>query len=193
MTEKKKSKTVKNKNTKPRKEEDGNNGRPSKLTDQVIKDFTDAIAEGAGYALAADWAKISEQVALHWMREGRKEQERRDAGDKPDKTKDRYLKFLMAVKEAKAEAGLTWQQVVNRAAKTDPQWADRMLKYRYVTDYATIKESEEVEIPKEMSIEYLQRIIAGESPVTVIEEWKRHRLLLSELNSDASKSNTETT
>lgn len=99
----------------------------------------------------------------------------------------------MSVREAEAEVGITWQQTINRAAKSDPVWADKMMGYRFPSDRVKIKDEDEVEIPKEMSMEYLQRIIAGESPVTVIEEWKRHRLLLSEMTEDATKQDSETT
>ena len=188
MTVKKTPKDKKNKTPKPRKKTDNpKGGRPSKLTEQVTKDFTDAIAEGAGYTLASRWAKVSEQATALWMREGRREQERRDMGEKADKSKEPYLRFLMAVREAEAEVGITWQQTISRAAKSDPIWADKMIGYRFPSDRVKLKEEDEVEIPKEMSMEYLQRIIAGESPLTVIEEWKKRQLLLSELNKNATK------
>jgi hypothetical protein len=155
-----------------RKDKKKPSGRPTKLTQEVMDMFTNAVSIGASYILASRYAGVSVEVTAHWMREGRKELSRRDNGESPNENAEPYLRFLRETRVAEAEAGIEWQTVLNKAAKVDPQWAFKMLRVRFPNDYAEVDTTANVEIPPEMTIEFLDRIIAGEPAITIIREWK---------------------
>lgn len=184
--------TPKEKKPKPKKKPPKGNlahGRPTKLNKETTTKFTDAIAIGAGYELASLYAGISPEVAMHWMREARRERARRESGEKQNPKYEPYLTFLKSVDEAKAEAGINYQQILDRAAKSDPQWAYKMQRVRFHMDYQEIDTNEEVEIPADMDIEFLDRIIAGESSVVVVRDWKQYQ---KEQQQTAPKGENET-
>ncbi len=149
----------------------GIGGRPSKLTPEVQEAFTTAISIGTPYALAARYAKISEEVVYHWMRLGRQEALRRDQDIDPDPTQEMFLTFLRAVEEAEADAGIAYQTVVNAAARIDPAWSWKMLRVRFPGGYMETDLNANVEIPRDLPNEYLDRIIAGENPLHVLSEY----------------------
>ena len=112
-------------------------GRKGKLTYKVRDDFCAAIEIGAIYEVAAAYARISERTVYGWLKRGEDERERLedDPEASPDENEARYLRFLHAVEEAKAVAAISWQQVIDNAAKRDPEWAWRMLQARYPEAY----------------------------------------------------------
>lgn len=150
-------------------------GRPTKLTDQVIEDFTTAISIGSTYKLSAGYARISEESAALWLRLGRAEYAHRENGGTPNKKNEPYLRFLMATLEAETEAGIAWQKVLNTAAKADPNWALKMLRLRLGQGYIEYDSTTNIQIPNDMTPEFLDRIIAGENPVVVIKEFQDFR------------------
>lgn len=162
----------KKKSAKKGKQEKGKAGRPTKLTPDVIEKFTEAVAIGSAYTLASAHAGISYDTSTYWLREGRRELARIEAGERPDPKMAPYLRFLREVRVAEAEAGIKYQMTLDRAAASDPQWAWKMARVRFPMDYNEMNTVEEVEIPEDMDLEYYDRIIAGESPILVVRDWK---------------------
>lgn len=117
-------------------------GRKTKLSKKTIAALSDAIGVGATLEMAAAYAGISRSCLFRWMQEGRAEAERlqvaEDKGEAAEALpeKKKFLELFNAVEEAKAQAGLAWQNVINNAAAVDPQWAWKMLQTRFPKDYA---------------------------------------------------------
>jgi hypothetical protein len=110
------------------------NGRPSLLTKDRVKKITDAIAIGSSYDLAAKYAGISTPTIQNWLAQGRRLQAMIEAGKQMkdfSSQEKKLLSFLKDVEEASAEAGIKWQQVVEKAAKIDPAMALHMLNLRF--------------------------------------------------------------
>lgn len=139
--------------------------------------FTDAISIGATYTLAARYAKVSPEAVEKWLREGRREVERRENGEGEIKANEVYVGFLRAVQEAEADAGITWQTTVNNAAKVDPAWAYKMLRLRFGKGYMENDVTTNIQVPADMPTEFLDRIIAGEDPLNVISEYNAYQSL----------------
>lgn len=116
-------------------------GRPAKLTRTVQDKVCQAIRYGAHPKLAADYARIGESTLQLWLSEGRKERERLQSGEQPDPDKVPFLGFLTAVEEAEAEAGISWLEVIDRAASENPEWAWRMLKLRFPQGFLGVQGS----------------------------------------------------
>lgn len=95
-----------------------------------------ALQNGYIYEMAAVYAGVSVSSIYKWLARGRAEFERREGGQSPNRGESRYLQFLHEVEEAKAIAGSQWQDVVNRAATADPNWAWRMLQIRFPDQYS---------------------------------------------------------
>jgi hypothetical protein len=113
-----------------------------------------AIGIGATMDIAAKYAGVSSATIFHWIRRGRREWERlnpvvktdSDAPDgvevrdedpnlKPLRSEKKYLTFFNAIEEASAVATINWLDVVNAAAKNDPQWAWTMLRAKHPESY----------------------------------------------------------
>lgn len=107
-------------------------GRRPKLTEEVINKVCAAREIGATYEICALYAGVSESTLFSWLKDAREIQAQ--ISDKPRKlTKLERLKleFLERVRASDAAAALTWLQVVDNAANTDPNWARWMLSVRY--------------------------------------------------------------
>lgn len=92
--------------------------------------------------MAAAYARIEPDTALNWLERGEKELERRADGEVPQENEQPFVDFFGAVQQARLEAGLRWQQVVDKAANTDPNWAYRMLRVRFPADYREVSQTE---------------------------------------------------
>jgi hypothetical protein len=90
--------------------------------------------------LAARYARIGDSTLRFWLQLAREERQRIVDGGVPDPEKRRYLALLAAVEDAEADAGITWLQVVDKAAQNDPSWAWRMLKQRFPEGFQDIVE-----------------------------------------------------
>ena len=113
-------------------------GRPSKLTRKTHKDIEDAIYTGATYRLAAQYAGISYDTLNAWRKRGEAEAARlaADPSAKPVKSEAMYLKFSEMLEDARANAGISWLQVIEQTARTDASWAKYLLQTHFPDDYA---------------------------------------------------------
>lgn len=126
--------------------------RRTKLTKDVISRVSDAIAIGATRELAAKYARVSVSSLLGWLAKAREMKAKIENGEKI--RKNIFLELLDAVEDAEAEAGITWQQVLDKASKTDPAWAYKMLRLRYPDGYID-KDLHEVTGDTKVIIQYV--------------------------------------
>jgi hypothetical protein len=117
-------------------------GRPTKLSKRRSDAFCEAISIGCTNAMAAAYARIEPDTALNWLNRGETEQKRRMEGRPPQESEQPFVDFFGAVEQARLEAGIRWQAVVDKAANTDPGWALRMLRYRFPNDYREVNQTE---------------------------------------------------
>lgn len=113
-------------------------GRSSKISKKIITAVSDAISQGATLAMAAGYAGISYYTLNNWTKAGTEIAEAvAGGGDEPKRGTNEalLLQFFNAIEDAKTEAGLRWQMVVNEAANRDPFWAIKMLQVRFPGDY----------------------------------------------------------
>jgi len=84
-------------------------GRPSKLTDILVKEICEYIATGNTFERACRLSNISESIFYDWKAKGEKEKQ------------GKYLDFLEAVKKAGEEFKQTNIDIIQQAAK-DGTW-----------------------------------------------------------------------
>jgi len=111
-------------------------GRPTKLTPEVVADFCAAVAIGCTLDAASVNAGITYATYRKWVIAGEKAQERHDAGEKLTREERNLIDFIEAVERARAMAKLSWQQVIDTAAQSDPAWAWKMLQVRDPDNYS---------------------------------------------------------
>lgn len=111
--------------------------RRSKLTQETQQKVVDAITLGAVYALAAQYAGITETTMYNWMKRGREEIERLDENGRTKLRKSEvpFVKFFEAVKRAEGAAAMGWLAMVEKAAVDTWQAAAWKLERRYPRDY----------------------------------------------------------
>ena len=132
-------------------------GRPTKLNKTRQNAICDAFSIGCTLEMAAIYAGLSVDTIKTWNAEGEKQQGRRTAGDELTADEHKYADFFLAITDAKLQAGIRWQQVVDNASNRDPSWALRMLQYRFPNDY---RDNRNVEVtgsgggPMRIVIEY---------------------------------------
>lgn len=117
-------------------------GRPTKVTKQRTEAFCEAISIGCTDAMAAAYARIDADTAINWLNRGKTELERRAKGETPQEGEQPFVDFFGSVEQARMEAGIRWQAVVDKAANTDPNFALRMLKIRFRSDYQEVNQTE---------------------------------------------------
>jgi len=109
--------------------------RRSKLTPKTIADYCAARQIGATQSVAALYAGVDTSSITHWKRRGEELRAQVALGETVAPADKIYLRFMDAADEADASAAIEWLEVVNKAAKTDPGWAWRLLKQRYPEEY----------------------------------------------------------
>ena len=97
--------------------------------------------------MAAAYARIGQDTAIEWLKRGKAELERRRGGEPPQGKEQLFVDFSEAVEQARLEAGIRWQSVVDKASNNDPAWALRMLRYRFPRDYREPPSQAEVSGP----------------------------------------------
>lgn len=117
-------------------------GRPIKLTKKRQEAFCDAVSIGSTNEMAAAYARIDPDTANNWLNRGKSEIERRAKGETEQEGETCFVEFFGAVRQARLEAGLRWQGVVDKAANTDPNFALRMLRIRFGDDYREVNQVE---------------------------------------------------
>lgn len=117
-------------------------GTATKLTPEVRQLFCDAIAAGNTYDAAAAYAGIAARTWRKWKAEVEEAQAAEAAGATLRKRERDLLAFGDEVHQAKMEAMVRWQGVVNEAAQNDPAWAWRMLRLRDPENYREVTETQ---------------------------------------------------
>lgn len=85
--------------------------------------------------MAAAYARIGQDTAIDWLKRGKNELERRAKGEPAQEDEQPFVDFSQAVQQARMEAGIRWQAVVDKAANNDANFALRMLRIRFPNDY----------------------------------------------------------
>lgn len=154
------------------------------MTEDVVSKIMNAIEIGASHELAAAHAGISYATFQNWLRQGRDVRMKEDADLPLSPTETGYLNFLRQLEASGAKAGMSWQEVVDRAARTDPIYAMTMLGKRFsgYRDSSSVNLNFSIDLSKhnltEFQLNYIasgqmtndqaQRIADGENPASVI-------------------------
>jgi hypothetical protein len=98
-------------------------GRPSKFDDQRAARILEAIAHGVTYALAAEYAGISEKTLTRWRKAN--------------------VDFDQQLREAEGNALMSWLTLIDRAALEDWRAAAWIVERRYPAHYGkTVQEQQ---------------------------------------------------
>ena len=73
---------------------------------------------------------MAESSIIGWLKLGREERERIDAGEEENPDQALYLAFLRKYEHSESQAFIGWLQVIDNAAQNNPQWAAYMLERR---------------------------------------------------------------
>lgn len=145
-------------------------GAKTLLTAERLEQITTALSNGLTRETAAKYARVSYQTFYNWYTRGRAEFERLEKKIPAKRgykiQESLYLNFFNQVEIAEADAIVEWQQVINRAARTDPVWAFKMLALRD-RGYRTVDVTATYDLTKATD-EQLERIANGEDPLTVM-------------------------
>lgn len=96
-------------------------GRPTKLTPELQAKIVSAIAAGNYMETAAAYAGISRDSLYEWLKRGRKERLRIEAGMPKNRRETRYAEFSEAVEKSMAQAEVADIAVIGMAAASG-QW-----------------------------------------------------------------------
>lgn len=110
-------------------------GRPVKFTKSAREKYCEAVSSGYNLRLASGFAGVCYGTSNFWYQTGKEEAKRIEKGQGENPENADYLKFFNAVEQARIEAGAQWQQTINTAAQTDPNWAFRMLTLWFPDEY----------------------------------------------------------
>jgi transposase-like protein len=102
-------------------------GRPTKLTEALVRDIAEAVAEGMTYTLAAQLHGVTRKTLYNWLKAGE------DAdGESPE------AEFLHALKKAEAEGARVQLRRV-RGGEMNWQSGAWLLERRFRDDYGAPK------------------------------------------------------
>jgi len=102
-----------------------------KISEEKIKQIVEAVRAGNFIETAAAFAGLSKQTLYNWLKEGMRERDRRENGEKPDRTKDMYVKFSIDIEQAMAEAEMRDVEIITKAAEQQWQAAAWRLERKY--------------------------------------------------------------
>lgn len=94
-------------------------GRRTKCTPERVERICKALRAGNYIDTAAKFAGITATSYHNWAARARKEMERRDAGEEPDPSEDRYVYFLEETTRARAAAEVEAVAQIRQAARED--------------------------------------------------------------------------
>jgi|GEM_PF-5737586 len=105
--------------------------------------------------MAARYARVSVSSLTSWLKQAREERDAIAAGNEPNPERKPFLALLSAIEDAEADAGMSWLQVVDKAAQSDPNWAWRMLKQRFPEGFQDVVQAQ-VSGPGGAPIEFIE-------------------------------------
>lgn len=150
-------------------------GAKPKLTQELIEEVCAAVSIGTPNKYAAVYAGISEEAYYKYYRIGEQEIARlaKDSGAKPDKKLAIYVQFVKSIAEARSNRVVTWVDVVNRGAVTDPRLALEMLARTEPEDFSpqhilTHKVQKEVTQELEKALNVLEQGLDADTYAKVI-------------------------
>ena len=73
-----------------------------KINKRKIEQIVAAVRAGNFIETAAAFAGISKQTLYNWLKEGARERDRRESGEKPDRTKDLYVQLSLQIEQAQS-------------------------------------------------------------------------------------------
>lgn len=111
-------------------------GRPSKLTDELSKDFMDSLAAGAPLSVAQAYVGISTQTYYVWLERGEAAQAAIEAGEIVDDGEYKYVEFVENVAVAKAQAAMTRILRLDAAGEAGDSRVDQWWLSRMVPEFA---------------------------------------------------------
>ena len=94
-------------------------GRPSKLTPEVRELVASFVRDGAALDVAAVVAGVHRSTLFDWMRRGRAARDRVEAGERINASERRFVDFLDAIDQARADAEASAVQVVRNAIRRE--------------------------------------------------------------------------
>ena len=102
-----------------------------KISKEKINQIVEAVRAGNFIETAAAFAGLSKQTLYNWLKEGARERDRRESGEKPDRTKDLYVQLSLQIEQAMAEAEMRDVEIITRAAEQQWQAAAWRLERKY--------------------------------------------------------------
>jgi hypothetical protein len=127
-------------------------GRRTILTDGVIDKICEAREIGGTFTICAQYAGVSYPSILEWFRSSRElvmqlEKKERDPETLSDYERQ-LLKFLGKIERCEANDAMNLLSVIDKAAASDPSWAEKRLKHRYPDFNVPIKQEIEIDFGK---------------------------------------------
>lgn len=108
-------------------------GRPKKLNKNIQEEITLMLKMGNYLETAAAYAGIDVGTIRRWMKRGKRELERVDAGKgrKIQQREEPYVDFCMVVEKAIAEGEVRHVQIIYNVAKSDAKYSTWFLEHRF--------------------------------------------------------------
>lgn len=126
-------------------------GRKCTLTKDIQDKIVEILEAGNYQKTAYESLGISERTYFNWLKRGEEAQERYDAGDKPNKTQEKFLQFYQSIKKAEQAAIQRNLQIIQDAAKKNWQAAAWYLERKAHEQFGR-KDKQEIEVPKVIPI-----------------------------------------
>lgn len=112
-------------------------GRPSLLTPEIIERAKELLPRALYVETVAAQLGITSETFRDWIREGTKENRRREQGQKPDRKRDLHCQFSSTVKKAIADAETDFLSVIQAAGSNAWQALAWVLERRFPQRWAT--------------------------------------------------------
>ena len=131
-----------------------------KISEEKIKQIVEAVRAGNFIETAAAFAGLSKQTLYNWLKEGMRERDRRENGEKPDRTKDMYVKFSIDIEQAMAEAEMRDVEIITKAAEQQWQAAAWRLERKFPDRWG---KKVAVDAKQEITVPQVQFIFTNEN------------------------------
>lgn len=112
-------------------------GRPTSLTPDRVKRFTDAVRLGSTYVLAAQYAGFHHATFQKWLKRAEKAIATAETAESPIPPEEEpFVEFYAALKKAEGDAVVGWLAKIEKEANEGSwQAAAWKLERRYAKDY----------------------------------------------------------